>query len=153
VNGEDYMNNRQRFIDIMKKTEDKKNKAGRAFIAFISGGVIALIGQAFFDFYNKILKLEESEAVSIMLVTIILISAILTGVGGFDKIAQKCGAGTFVPISGFSNALTSSALECRSEGLIFGIGSNMFKLAGSVIIFGVVSAYLFGLLRLVIMGG
>jgi hypothetical protein len=68
----------------------------------------------------------------------------------FDKIAQKCGAGTFVPISGFANALTSSALECKSEGIIYGIGSNMFKLAGSVITYGIVSAYLLGIVRYVV---
>ena len=67
--------------------------------------------------------------------------------GIYDKLAQIFGGGLFVPISGFANALASSAMECRSEGFIFGIGSNMFKLAGSVIIYGIVSALIFSTLR------
>jgi stage V sporulation protein AC len=141
------MNNKQRFNDIVKKTEDKKDKVGRALIAFICGGIVAIIGQAFFDLYNKGLNVNEKDSISLMLVTIILITAVLTGFGIYDKIAQKAGAGVFIPISGFANALTSSALESKSEGLIYGIGSNMFKLAGSVITYGIVSAYILGILR------
>lgn len=139
--------NKQRFNDVVKQTEDKKDKLGRALIAFISGGIIALIGQGFFDLYTKILNVSDKDGISLMLVTIIFITAILTGFGLFDKLAQKCGAGTFIPISGFANALTSSALESKSEGLIYGIGSNMFKLAGSVITYGIVSAYILGIFR------
>ena len=142
--------NKQRFNDIVKKTEDKKDKFGRAIIAFVSGGCVAIIGQLFFDLYNKIFDVNDKNSLTLMLVTIIFITALLTGIGVFDKIAQKCGAGTFIPISGFSNALTSSALESKSEGLIYGIGSNMFKLAGSVITYGVVSAYILGVLRYIV---
>lgn len=145
------MNNKQRFNDIVKKTEDKKDKIGRAIIAFVSGGIVAIIGQAFFDLYNKGLNIEEKDAISLMLVSIIFITALLTGFGIFDKIAQKAGAGAFIPISGFANALTSSALESKSEGLIYGIGSNMFKLAGSVITYGIVSAYILGILRYIVL--
>lgn len=142
--------NKQRFNDIVKKTEDKKDKIGRAFIAFVSGGIVALVGQAFYDLYTIILKVDGKDAISLMLVSIIFISALLTGFGLFDKIAQKTGAGTFIPISGFANSLTSSALESKSEGLIYGIGSNMFKLAGSVITYGIVSAYVLGIFRYII---
>jgi stage V sporulation protein AC len=141
------MNNKQRFKDIVKKTEYKKDKLGRAIIAFISGGIVALIGQSFFDLYSRGFNIDEKDSISLMLVSIIFITALLTGFGVFDKISQKTGAGTFIPISGFANALTSSALESKSEGLIYGIGSNMFKLAGSVITYGIVSAYILGILR------
>ena len=143
--------NKQRFEDIVKKTEDKKDKLGRALVAFFSGGCVAIIGQLFFDLYSKMLNVSEKDSLTLMLVTIIFITALLTGIGVFDKIAQKCGAGTFIPISGFSNALTSSALESKSEGLIYGIGSNMFKLAGSVITYGIVSAYILGILRYIVL--
>ena len=147
--------NKQRFNDIVKKTENKKDKTYRAIIAFISGGVVAIIGQAFYDLYTIVLKVDGKDAVSLMLVSIIFITALLTGLGVFDKIAQKTGAGTFIPISGFANSLTSSALESKSEGLIYGIGSNMFKLAGSVITYGIVSAYILGIIRYIvyILGG
>ena len=139
--------NKQRFNDAIKQTEDKKDKLGRAIIAFVSGGIVALIGQGFYDLYTKVLDVSDKDGISLMLVTVIFITALLTGIGVFDKISQKCGAGTFIPISGFANALTSSALESKSEGLIYGIGSNMFKLAGSVITYGIVSAYILGILR------
>ncbi len=147
--------NKQRFNDIVKKTENKKDKLGRAVIAFISGGIVAIIGQGFYDLYTLALKVEAKDAISLMLVSIIFITALLTGFGVFDKIAQKTGAGTFIPISGFANSLTSSALESKSEGLIYGIGSNMFKLAGSVITYGIVSAYILGIIRYIvyILGG
>ena len=142
--------NKQRFNDIVEKTKDKKDKVGSALVAFVSGGMVAVIGQLFFDFYSIILNVNEKNSLTLMLVTIIFIAALLTGIGVFDKLAQKCGAGTFIPISGFANALTSSALESKSEGLIYGIGSNMFKLAGSVITYGIVSAYILGILRYII---
>ena len=145
------MNNKQRFKDIVSKTEEKKDKLGSALVAFFCGGMVALIGQAFFDLYSKAFGINEKDSVTLMLVTIIFISALLTGIGVFDKIAQKTGAGTFIPISGFANALTSSALESKSEGLIYGIGSNMFKLAGSVITYGIVSAYILGILRYLVL--
>ena len=142
--------NKQRFNDVVKQTEDKKDKLGRALIAFISGGIIALIGQGIYDLYIGVFDVAQKDASSLMLVTIIFITALLTGIGVFDKIAQKAGAGSFIPISGFANALTSSALESKSEGLIYGIGSNMFKLAGSVITYGIVSAYILGIVRYIV---
>lgn len=142
--------NKQRFNDLVEETKDKKNKVKRAFIAFVSGGSVALIGQGFYDLYVKVFNIDEKDAISLMLVTIIFITALLTGFGVFDKISQVCGAGTFIPISGFANALTSSALESKSEGLVYGIGSNMFKLAGSVITYGIVSAYILGIIRYVV---
>ncbi len=143
--------NKQRFESLIKKTEDKKDKLKRALIAFASGGCVAIIGQLFFDLYNGLFNINDKDSITLMLVSIIFITALLTGIGVFDKIAQKCGAGTFIPISGFANALTSSALESKSEGLIYGIGSNMFKLAGSVITYGIVSAYILGILRYVVL--
>lgn len=145
------MNNKKRFRAVVEEISDKKDKLGRALIAFISGGIVAVIGQLIFDLYSKGFNINEKDAISLMLVTIIFITAILTGFGVFDKISQKNGAGTFIPISGFANALTSSALESKSEGLIYGIGSNMFKLAGSVITYGIVSAYILGIFRYLIL--
>ena len=80
-----------------------------------------------------------------MSLTIVGITSLLTALGLFDKIGQRAGAGTYIPISGFANALTSCAIEGRSEGLIFGIGSNMFKLAGSVIVYGISSAIIYSI--------
>lgn len=91
------------------------------------------------------MNLETSQ--TLMIMTMIGLAALLTGLGIFDKIGQICGAGTFIPITGFANAVVSSAMEGRSEGPIFGIGSNMFKLAGSVITYGITSAILVAFVR------
>ena len=87
-----------------------------------------------------------------MSITIVFITSILTGLGIFDKIGQFSGAGTIVPITGFANSMTSSAIESKSEGLIMGIMMNMFKLAGAVIVAGVCSAFISGLLIYIIGG-
>lgn len=85
-----------------------------------------------------------------MIITLIFIAAVLTGLGVFDRLANIGGAGTFIPITGFSNAMTSCALEGKSEGLVTGIGSNIFKLGGAVITFGIVASFILGGLRYVL---
>ena len=87
------------------------------------------------------------------MVTFIFISSFLTAIGVFSRLVKKYGAGLIVPITGFSHSTTSSAMEYKNEGLINGIGSNIFKLSGSVILYGIVSASIFGFIRFVIFGG
>mgnify|MGYP003318512153 CR=1 FL=1 len=88
-----------------------------------------------------------------MIITLIFLGCFLTCLGFFDKWVKFAKCGLIIPITGFAHAMMSAALEYRKEGLVTGLGSNMFKVAGSVIIFGVVSAYIFGLFRLIVMGG
>ena len=133
---------------IFKKAIDQ-NKIKRpifknALKAFLVGGLISLIGQGFLDLYIKVLKLDKSISNSLMSITLVFIASLLTGLGIFDKIGQFAGAGSFIPITGFSNSLTASALESKSEGLVLGIMMNMFKLAGSVIVAGAISAFIAG---------
>ena len=99
------------------------------------------------------LDIPTKEAGTYMIITLIFIGCLLTCFGFFDKWVHFCRAGLFIPITGFAHAMMSAALDYKKEGLITGIGASMFKLAGAVIIFGVVSAYVFGLLRLIIFGG
>ncbi|MEG1732831.1 MAG: SpoVA/SpoVAEb family sporulation membrane protein, partial [Longicatena sp.] len=108
--------------------------------------------QALMMFYETIFVLEASKASTLSIVSIIIITSILTGLGIYDKAVQFCGAGLFIPISGFANSLTSCALEGKSEGLIYGIGTNMFKLAGSVLTYGISAAFVFGMLRYLLFG-
>ena len=123
------------------------HKVRNAIVAFVSGGCIGLFGQILLFVYLDVMHMSLEEANTLMIMTIIFCSFLLTGLGVFDKIAQYCGAGTFIPISGFANALVSSAMESKHEGPIYGVGSNMFKLAGSVITYGISSAILVALLR------
>ncbi|ASK58928.1 stage V sporulation protein AC [Bacillus velezensis] len=115
--------------------------------AFLIGGLICLIGQALQDFYIHFFNFNEKTAGNPTSATLILISALLTGFGNYDRLGQFAGAGSAVPVTGFANSMTSAALEHRSEGLVLGVATNMFKLAGNVIVFGVVAAYIVGLIR------
>jgi len=115
--------------------------------AFFFGGFICLIGQGLLWIYINIFDVAEETASTYMIVTMILAASILTGFGIYDKFGQVAKAGGFVPITGFANSLTASALEGKSEGIVLGIAANMFKLAGTVIVFAVMSGFVFGLIR------
>ncbi|KHE69812.1 stage V sporulation protein AC, partial [Halobacillus sp. BBL2006] len=115
--------------------------------AFIVGGLICVFGELITQMYIHWFDFSEKEAGNPTVATLILISALLTGFGVYDKLGQFAGAGSAVPVTGFANSITSAALEHKSEGLVLGVATNLFKLAGSVIVFGVVSAYILGVLR------
>jgi stage V sporulation protein AC len=115
--------------------------------AFLIGGFICMVGQGIQNFYINVLNFSEKDAGNPTAGTLILISALLTGLGVYDKLGQFAGAGSAVPITGFANSMTSAAIEHRSEGVVLGVATNMFKLAGSVIVFGVVAAYIVGIIR------
>lgn len=115
--------------------------------AFVIGGLICVLGQALQNFYIQVFHFTEKDAANPTAGTLILLSAILTGFGIYDRLGQFAGAGSAVPITGFANSMTSAAIEHRSEGIVLGIATNMFKLAGSVIVFGVVAAYIVGMIR------
>lgn len=115
--------------------------------AFLIGGLISMFGQAIQNMYIKYFDFSKEQAGNPTVATLIFISALLTGLGVYDKIGQFAGAGSAVPVTGFANSITAAALEHRSEGWVLGIGSNIFKLAGSVIVFGVVSAFVVALIK------
>ncbi|MFT8362402.1 MAG: stage V sporulation protein AC [Sporolactobacillus sp.] len=118
--------------------------------AFVSGGLICEIGQCLQVFYIHFFHFTKATAGNPTSATLILIAALMTGLGLYDKIARFSGAGSIVPVTGFANSITSAALEHRSEGVVLGIATNLFSLAGSVIVFGVVSAAVLGIIRLFI---
>ncbi|HEY8435651.1 MAG TPA: stage V sporulation protein AC [Haloplasmataceae bacterium] len=134
----------------IQRNRHKPNYIRNGFIAFVCGGMIGVIGQALIDLY-RFWGADKDQAQSLMIVTLILITALLTGFGVWDYFGDFAGAGAFVPITGFSNAMTSAALEGKSEGITLGIAANMFKLTGSVIALGVSSAYIIGIIRYLIM--
>ena len=136
--------NQAELNELNKKHQVKKHTVKNCMIAFSTGGFISISGQLIHDLLLNIVSKENALTLTIFI--FIFLAALFTGLGLYDKVAKYVGAGLFVPITGFSNALTSSALECKHEGLIYGIGSNMFKLAGSVITYGIVSAIIFSLI-------
>ena len=116
-------------------------------IAFAFGGLVCLFGQLLIEVYVRFFGYVRETAGTLMIVSVILITSILTGIGVYDKFGQVAKAGAFIPISGFANSLTAAALEGKSEGIVLGIATNLFKLAGAVIVFAIVSAYVFGMIR------
>ena len=142
-----------KYKEIVNKNTPKENVFYNAVIAFLIGGVMGVIGEVLVQVYSYFLDISRADAGCYMIVTLIFLGCLLTALGFFDKMVHFAKCGLIVPITGFAHAMQSAALEYKKEGLVTGIGANMFKLAGSVIIFGVVSASVFGMLRLLIMGG
>lgn len=118
--------------------------------AFLTGGIICLIGQVISLFYMTYFDFTERTSSNPTVATMVFIAMLLTGFGQYRKIAQFGGAGAAVPISGFANAVVSAAIEHKSEGYVLGVGGNMFKLAGSVILFGVTSAFAVALIKTIL---
>lgn len=139
-----------KYNQIAESLKPKKKFLKHCIYAFVYGGAIGAIGQFFLELYMNIFEINQQEATPMMIITIVLIAAILTGLGIYDRLGKKAGAGTFIPITGFANSMTSSALEAKSEGLVTGIGANMFKLGGTVITFGIVASFVLGGIRYVI---
>ncbi len=117
--------------------------------AFLVGGAICTVGQWILNLW-KDAGLSEPHAAMATSATLILIGAVLTGIGIYDKVAKHAGAGTIVPITGFSNAVVSAALEFKSEGFIMGMSANLFKIAGPVLVFGITGSVAYGLILLLL---
>lgn len=113
--------------------------------AFLIGGLICVIGQLLMEFFKSI-DIDKLTSSTLTSISLVLLSAILTGLNIYDNIAKLGGAGTLVPITGFSNAVCSPALEFKSEGYILGLGAKMFIIAGPVIVYGILTSIAYGLI-------
>lgn len=130
-----------------KEREPKRPIFRNCLFAFLVGGFICTLGQALTYFYMTYFDFTERTASNPTVATLIFLGVLLTGFGVYDHIAQWAGAGTAVPVTGFANSIASAAIEHRSEGYVLGVGGNMFKLAGSVIVFGTVAAFFIAIIR------
>ena len=113
--------------------------------AFLFGGAICLIGELLSVWFGSMIS-DEKQAGSMVTITMIVIAALLTALGLFDKIAKHAGAGTLVPVTGFSNAVVSEAMDAKSEGFILGVGAKIFTVAGPVILYGITSGVVYGVI-------
>ena len=141
------------YENLVNQHKPTETRGQNAFVAFVTGGIVGVIGQLLIEFYSYYLDISTKDASVFMIVTLIFFASLFTALGFFDKWVNFAKCGLLIPITGFAHSMTSAGIEYRKEGPIFGLGSNIFKLAGSVILYGVVSAWFFGLLRLLIMGG
>ncbi|ALX47304.1 stage V sporulation protein AC [Lentibacillus amyloliquefaciens] len=142
--------NAQRYQAFADKREVKRPLLKNCIKAFLIGGFICFIGQIISTIYVYFFGFTEQTAGNPTVATLIFITMFLTGFGVYDRIGQFAGAGSAVPVTGFGNAVISSAIEHRSEGLILGVGGNMFKLAGPVIVYGVFSAFVIALIKTIL---
>lgn len=140
----------QQYQSFQSKREVKRPVLKNCVKAFLVGGTICLIGQLIQTFYIYNFNFTEQTAGNPTVATMIFLSMILTGFGIYDHIAQFAGAGTAVPVTGFGNSVISATIEHRSEGFVVGVGGNMFKLAGSVIMTGVFSAFVVALIKTIL---
>lgn len=131
----------------------KETRMKNAFVAFFVGGMVGLIGEGIIELLCYYTHISRSDSATFMIIILIFIASLFTALGFFDKLVTKFKCGLLIPITGFAHSMTSSALDYKKEGPIYGIGSNIFKLAGSVILYGVVSAWFFGMIRFIIGGG
>ena len=129
---------------IVKKKQPPVNKLKNILKAFLVGGAICSIGQGFWDLYLLFFNLSKDDAGALATITMIFLGGLFTGVGLYDKIGQFAGAGSIIPVTGFANAMVSPALEYKQEGLILGLGAKIFSVAGPVLTYGIVSAFIIG---------
>ena len=137
----------EQYQALQKVHETKRPLLANCIKAFIVGGLFCLIGQAISLFYLFYFNFTEKTVGNPTVATMVFISMLLTGFGVYDKIGQIGGAGSAVPVTGFGNAVISAAIEHKTEGYVLGVGGNIFKLAGSVIVFGVFSAFVVALVK------
>ncbi|MGN0649378.1 MAG: stage V sporulation protein AC [Oscillospiraceae bacterium] len=117
--------------------------------AFLVGGLICVIGEALLNLYGY-LGLDKDNAGALTSITLVFLSVLFTGLKLYDRIAQRAGAGTLVPITGFANAVASPALEFKSEGFVLGLGAKMFIIAGPVIVYGISASIVYGIIYYII---
>ena len=137
--------NKEKYGKYIEKNSKKSPLLKNCIKAFLIGGTICTLGQALLDLFLY-LDVSKDTAKALVLVCLMLITAILTGLGVFDKIAKHAGAGTLVPITGFANSVVAPAIDNKSEGYVMGLGANIFIIAGPVILYGCVASVIYGVI-------
>ena len=136
---------REAYQDYVARKQEPSPWGKNLVWAFVSGGLICVLGQGLRDGY-QLLGLDQTSAGTAGSVTLIFVAALLTGIGVFDGIAKHTGAGTLVPITGFANAVAAPAVEFKHEGLITGTAARMFQVAGPVLVYGLSASVIYGVI-------
>lgn len=140
---------RSRYLKRVEEREKRSPLFKNCFFAFTIGGGICVLGQLLLSLYLYA-GLSERDAGTLVTVSLIFLSAVLTGIGVFDNIARVAGAGTLVPVTGFANAVVSPALDNKSEGLVMGVGAKIFVIAGPVLLYATLSGAVYGVIYYVV---
>ena len=142
-----------KYNDLVLKYTPKEDRLKNAIVTFLCGGILGSLSELLLRCFKIWFDIPRKEASVMVILSLIIIASILTAFGVFDTCVSKLKSALIIPITGFAHSMTSAALEYRKEGLVLGIGANIFKLAGTVILYGIVSVYLFGIIRLIFIGG
>lgn len=142
--------NQQEYQKYLEKKSPNSPLLKNVVFAFVIGGAICTVGQAVTDFYQTIAGLEESTARTAASITMIFFGALLTGMDVYCKIGKYAGAGTLVPITGFANSIVSPAMEFKKEGLVLGLASKMFVIAGPVLVYGITASVGVGIIYYIV---
>lgn len=132
------------YDQMISKNAKKSPIAKNIFFAFVIGGLICVLGQLIFNFSLK--YVDKETASTITSISLIFLSAFLTAINLYSRLGKIAGAGSTIPITGFANSIVSPAIEFKSEGFILGLGSNMFKVAGPVLVYGITSSIILGII-------
>lgn len=133
------------YAALVKEMSPRSPLLKDCIVAFVVGGLICTLGQVFLNWYSY-MGLEKQDASTAASMSLVALSALLTGLSLYDNIAKHAGAGTLVPITGFANAIAAPAVEFKTEGFILGVGAKMFTIAGPVIVYGVSASVVYGLI-------
>ena len=137
------------YRQMVSEAMPKKPMLPQLLKAFVVGGLICCIGQAVSDLGRTMLHLDEDALSAFTAIVMVFLGATLTGIGLYDKIGKFAGAGSIVPITGFANSIVSPAMEYKREGYIMGVGAKMFTIAGPVLVYGIGSSIIYGILYLI----
>ena len=146
-------NMEDKYKQIVDKHTPKEDRLKNAIVTFVAGGLFGVLAELLLRGYMIWFNLPRKESGVVVTLTLVIVASILTAIGVFDVFVTKLKSALIIPITGFAHSMTAAALEYRKEGLVLGIGANIFKLAGTVILYGIVSVYIFGIIRLLVMGG
>lgn len=138
------------YRQLVKERMPKSRTFLRCVLAFLFGGAICCLGQLIGDAGTLLFSLDEQLRGGFVSVTLIFIAALLTGIGVYDKIGKIAGAGSVVPITGFSNSIVAPAMEHRTEGVVMGVCAQLFTIAGPVLVYGITSSVIVGLIALIV---
>lgn len=143
---------KEEYIKLVNEKSKNPHILEDALASFLAGGVLGAIYEILTIWYMKIFELAEKTAMGWTCLTFIFLAILMTGFGVFDTLVAKMKFGLIIPITGFAHSVASATLDYKKDGLITGLGSNMFKLAGSVILYGTVFAFLFAIIKVIIYG-
>ena len=142
--------NKEEYKALINRKKPKEKKGLNLFMAFLFGGIIGIISEGLINLYMMLFGYSRVDSMGVTCLTVILITTMLTAFGIFDNLIEKGKCGLIIPTTGFAHSMAAATMDYKKEGLIKGIGSNAFKLAGSAILYGIVSAFFFAILEVLI---